>query len=72
MFLSDIKEKLSLRSMLWVGASCAVLGSALWMHWRREKEIKRVSIVDVIGNTPLVFLPRLSLAAGCNIFVEFS
>lgn len=48
-------------------SSVAVL-AAIYRWWSR-KEIKKVSILDTIGNTPLIYLPKLSKAARCHIFV---
>ena len=39
------------------------------LYLRRKKEIPRVGILDCVGNTPLIYLPKLSKAANCNIYV---
>jgi hypothetical protein len=36
---------------------------------KKLKEIKKVGLADVIGNTPLIYLPRLSKAVGSDIYV---
>jgi hypothetical protein len=41
---------------------------AVWAY-KRSRQIKKITIVDIIGNTPLIYLPNLSKAAGCHIYV---
>jgi hypothetical protein len=62
-----IKEKLS-----WSGAFLglgALLVLAAGCYCRQNKSVEKVTILDTIGNTPLVYLPALSQAAGAHIFV---
>ena len=35
----------------------------------KNQKIARRSIIDIIGNTPLIYLPKLSQAAGSHIYV---
>lgn len=49
------------------------LGSFLGLsafYFFRRKSIPKISILDTVGNTPLIYLPKLSKAAGANIFVR--
>lgn len=53
-------------------ALCSATAIAVAYGCSRRKEIKKVSILDTIGNTPLVYLPKLSKAAGCHIYVHLA
>ena len=43
-------------------ASCLAVS-----QWRNKP--KRTTVMDVIGNTPMLYLPKLSKATGCTIYV---
>lgn len=45
-------------------AVAGITAVSIWKY-RRSREIKKVSVGDLIGNTPLIYLPSLSKAAGC-------
>jgi|JI6StandDraft_1071083.scaffolds.fasta_scaffold03491_4 cysteine synthase len=53
------------------GATLVALG---WLCYgkinKRAKSIKKVSLVDCVGNTPLIYLPRISEACGAEIYVR--
>ena len=65
--LRVIKEKVGLG----VAGVVVIIGVASF--WRyvagRRREIDKVGILDLIGNTPLVYLPKLSKSANCQIYV---
>jgi len=35
----------------------------------RRKTVEKVQLMDIVGNTPLIYLPKLSKAAGSDIYV---
>lgn len=43
----------------------------MYKKFGKSKEIKKTCILDLIGSTPLVYLPKLSKATGSEIYVIF-
>ena len=52
-------------------AAVAAIATVHLFDWKKTKEIKKVGLCDIVGNTPLIYLPRLSKAAGSDIYVNF-
>lgn len=52
-------------------AAVAAIATVHLFDWKKTKEIKKVGLSDIVGNTPLIYLPRLSKAAGSDIYVNF-
>jgi len=50
-------------------AAIASVASIPFINWQNKKEIQKVGMADIIGNTPLVYLSRLSKASGSDIYV---
>lgn len=50
----------------------SLTGASLFAYYlfRSRAGIDKKSILDYVGNTPLIFLPRLSAAAGAEIYVS--
>ena len=46
-----------------------VLALIPFLYYKKNQKIARRSIIDIIGNTPLIYLPKLSQAAGSHIYV---
>ena len=68
--LSLIKEKGALIGTFLV--SLSAVGVIGYFLSNRKKDIKKVGILDLVGNTPLVYLPKLSKSANCEIYVPFT
>jgi len=51
-----------------ITAAAMTVAVLLWRE-RKHKYIKKLTILDTIGNTPLIYLPKLSKAANCHIYV---
>lgn len=64
---SIIKERVSEHSL--IAALTIASGIAFVCYKMRSKDIKKVTILDTIGETPLIYLPKLSKAAKCHIYV---
>lgn len=50
----------------------AVVLSNVWRRLRKSRfgPIKKKQYIDLIGNTPLIYLKKLSEETKCHIFVE--
>lgn len=62
-----IIENMSLSNPWLIGISSLMAAGIIGFIYRKMKsrrEIKKVEILDLIGSTPLVYLPRLSKAIG--------
>ena len=67
--LRVIKEKVGLGVVAGVVVTIGVV--SFWRYVAgRKREIEKVGILDLIGNTPLVYLPKLSKSANCHIYVK--
>lgn len=66
--LAIIKEKAEQHPIITTLSTVAVISLGVFLT--RKKEIKRITILDTIGNTPLIYLPKLSKAANCHIYVR--
>jgi hypothetical protein len=66
--LAIIKERASQHPIIVTLSTIAAISLAAYLT--RKKQIKRITILDTIGNTPLIYLPKLSKAANCHIYVK--
>lgn len=66
LLLDFVKEKSNKK--LIAGIVLGFMAGALWNKFR-SKKVEKVGILDLIGNTPLVYLPKLSKHAKCHIYV---
>jgi hypothetical protein len=64
--LNFFREKLN--GKIIAGVLIGFMAGALWSKVR-PRAVDKVSILDLIGNTPLVYLPKLSKQANCHIYV---
>ena len=65
LMLAFIKEKEKI-----LGGLALVIGATItYFLYKKSREIPKVGILDLVGNTPLVYLPKLSKAANCLIYV---
>lgn len=44
----------------------------LYKKFKASRQIKKITILDIIGSTPLVYLPKLSKAIGSEVYVIFN
>lgn len=65
--LTIVREKLN--KQLIAGILLGFVAGALFTKLR-SKTKRKVGILDLIGNTPLIYLPKLSKHAKCHIYVS--
>ena len=63
--LTFIKEKEKV-----IGGLALAIGATIgYLLYKKSREIAKVGILDLVGSTPLVYLPKLAKAANCHIYV---
>ncbi len=54
------------------GISLVFLGTSIYLFLKGRKKVSPIkeSLLDLIGNTPIIHLKSLSKLTGCNIYVS--
>ena len=69
-WISKQRDKLTKNAVKWILTISISSALMLWFRSKLNTRIQKVGLMDIVGNTPLIYLPRLSKACGAEIYVN--